>query len=83
MREQEKVYNSFAYIVSAMNRWYMSLPKYAKEMTRIYKGNDEFKSVSVSHRKFVNSLKQLDLNPREYLLKRYLLTLGLGNSAQM
>lgn len=70
VREQEKVYNSFSYIVSAMNRWYMSLPKYAKEMTRIYKGNEEFKSVSGSHRKFVNSLKHLDINPREYLFEK-------------
>ena len=38
IHEQEKVYNSFAYIVSAMGRWYMSLPKYAKEMTKSYKG---------------------------------------------
>ena len=70
VREQEKVYNSFAYIVSAMNRWYMSLPKYAKEMSRNYKGNGEFKSISGSHRKFVNSLKQLDINPREYLFEK-------------
>ena len=70
VREQEKAYNSFSYIVSAMNRWYMSLPKYAKEMTKQYKGKEEFKSISGSRRKFVNSLKQLDLNPREYLFEK-------------
>ena len=73
VHEQEKVYNSFAYIVSAMNRWYMSLPKYAKEMTKSYRGHmakDQFKTVSASHKKFVNSLKQLDINPRDYLFEK-------------
>ena len=74
--EQEKVYNSFAYIVSAMNRWYMSLPKYAKEMTKTYKGKEEFKTISGSHRKFVNSLKQLDINPREYLFEKVFVLFG-------
>lgn len=73
VHEQEKVYNSFAYIVSAMCRWYMSLPKYTKEMTKTYKGIDSkemFKSISGSRRKFVNSLKQLDINPRDYLFEK-------------
>lgn len=73
VHEQEKVYNSFAYIVSAMCRWYMSLPKYTKEMTKTYNGfdsKDMFKSISGSRRKFVNSLKQLDINPRDYLFEK-------------
>ena len=76
IHEQEKVYNSFAYIVSAMNRWYMSLPKFAKEMTKTYKGKEEFKTISASHRKFVNSLKQLDINPREYLFEKVFALFG-------
>ena len=73
VHEQEKVYNSFAYIVNAMSRWYMSLPKYTKEMTKVYKGNNaqnQFKNISSSHKKFVNSLKQLEINPREYLFEK-------------
>lgn len=76
IHEQEKIYNSFSYIVSAMNRWYMSLPKYAKEMSKTYKGSDEFKNISASHRKFVNSLKQLDINPREYLFEKVFALFG-------
>ena len=76
IHEQEKVYNSFSYIVSAMNRWYMSLPKYAKEMTKAYKGNEEFKNITMSRRKFVNSLKQLDINPREYLFEKVFAIFG-------
>lgn len=70
---QEKVYNSFAYIVNAMSRWYMSLPKYTKEMSKIYKGvgaQEQFKNISARHKKFVNSLKQLEINPREYLFEK-------------
>ncbi len=73
VHEQEKVYNSFAYVVSAMCRWYMSLPKYTKEMTKTYKGinsKEMFKNISISRRKFVNSLKQLDINPRDYLFEK-------------
>lgn len=76
VREQEKAYNSFSYIILAMNRWYMSLPKYAKEMVKAYKGNEEFRNISVSHRKFVNSLKQLDINPREYLFEKLFAIFG-------
>lgn len=76
VHDQEKIYNSFSYIVSAMNRWYMSLPKYAKEMSKTYKGNDEFKNISSSHRKFINSLKQLDINPREYLFEKVFALFG-------
>ena len=76
IHEQEKVYNSFAYIVSAMNRWYMSLPKYAKEMSKIYKGRGAFRAISTSHRKLVNSLKQLDINPREYLFEKVFAIFG-------
>ena len=68
--QQEKVYNNFAYILYAMNRWYMSLPKYTKEMTKIYVGNGEFKPVLSNHRRFVNSLRQLNINPREFLFEK-------------
>ena len=55
--EREKIYNGFSYILFAMNRWYMGLPKYAKEVP----------STDKSHSKFINSLKMVDENPREYL----------------
>jgi hypothetical protein len=52
-----------------MNRWYLSLPKYAKEMTTTYKVNGKAVKVDLAKRKFVNSLKQLDTNPREFLFE--------------
>ena len=73
--EHEKIYNGFAYIVSAMNRWYMALPKYAKELKEEYIGRSEKpKPLPRSHVKFVNSLKMPDENPHEYLFERLLST---------
>ena len=36
--EAEKLVNAYDYVVSAMKRWYMALPKYAKELKRSVKG---------------------------------------------
>ncbi|MDD4495438.1 MAG: hypothetical protein PHV32_14045, partial [Eubacteriales bacterium] len=81
IHEQEKAYNSFAYIVYAMNRWYMSLPKYAKEMSGIYLGvnaHEPYRKISKTHVQFIKSLKQLDnINPREYLFEKVFAVFGL------
>jgi len=67
--EREKAYNGFAFIQLAMNRWYMDLPKYARDLKEIYVGNGEkSKPLDKQIKSFINSLKQLDNNPREYLL---------------
>jgi len=39
-------------------------------MARTYAGHGTFKSLIGSHRKYVASLKQLDINPREYLFEK-------------
>jgi hypothetical protein len=68
IREREKLYNGFTYILYAMNRWYMALPKYAKEMKDEYQGQrKKAKPLAPSHVKFVNSLRMLDENPHDYL----------------
>ena len=79
--EKEKSYNSFSYVVLAMNRWYMALPKYAKEMNTIYcgiKSTETNKSVLKERKKFINSLKQVDNNPREYLFEKMFTFFGLS-----
>ena len=63
--DREKSYNSFAYIAYAMNRWYMSLPKCAKEMTVNYADGEKIPEQYV---KFARSLKQPNNNSREYLI---------------
>jgi hypothetical protein len=60
--EAEKCYNSFVYITFAIKRWYMSLPKYAKELQP---GSPSGKNKA----KFIASLRHTDLNPREYLFE--------------
>lgn len=71
--EKEKAYNSFSFIVLAMNRWFMSLPKYAKEMSNIYYGinsKEIKKPIPRERKKFITSLKQVDNNSREYLFEK-------------
>lgn len=63
--EREKNYNSFAYIAQAMNRWYMSLPKCAKEMKVYY---DSGKSLPRQYIKFADALKLPNNNSREFLI---------------
>ena len=68
--EREKAYNSFTYLLLAMNRWYLSLPKFAKETTLSYQANGAPEKINPARRKFINSLKQLDVNPREFLFEK-------------
>ena len=67
--EREKAYNSFTYLMLAMNRWYLSLPKYAKEMISKYRADGKAEKVDPAKRKFINSLKRFDGNPREFLFE--------------
>ena len=78
--QKEKAYNNFAYIFMAMNRWYMSLPKYAKEMKGIYRGtsnNESFKLLSKSKQRFIASLKQPNNNSRQYLFEKVFAIFGM------
>lgn len=76
--EREKAYNSFTYLLLAMNRWYLSLPKFAKEATLKYKPSGKTEKMDVGKRKFINSLKQLDNNPREFLFDKIFKMFGDG-----
>jgi len=70
--EKEKDYNTFAYIVFAMSRWYMSLPKYAKELKEVYGGKNDSKNdkAIAPHLKFLIGLKQPSINAREFLFEK-------------
>lgn len=66
--QKEKDYGTFTYIVSAMSRWYMSLPKYAKEMKKVYKGNKkDLIALPKEQVRFITSLKQGNINAHDYL----------------
>jgi hypothetical protein len=75
----EKSYNNFSYLLFAMNRWYISLPKYAKEMDRTYNGinaKTQQKQLSKTEKSFIGSLKQMSTNSFEYLFKKIFLIFG-------
>lgn len=62
--EKERSFNSFTYIANAMNRWYLSLPKCAREMTVNYSNGNPIRQERI---RFVNSLKQQTVNSRQFL----------------
>lgn len=71
---------NFNNIVDGMSRWYLSLPKYSKEMTEIYLGNGgdkQFKSISKNKKHFINALKQVDINPQEFLFTNIFKIFGM------
>lgn len=52
--EDEKLVNSYDYIVSAMKRWYLSLPKYSREL----KITPEGKKIDRKYQLFIRGLKK-------------------------
>lgn len=67
INESEKQYNSFTYIVNAMTRWYLSLPKCSRLMKKDYSKD---KKIEAKRLKFVNSLNSNITNPHDYLMKQ-------------
>jgi rubrerythrin len=78
--EKEKEYNTFNYVVRAMQRWFISLPKYAKEMKSEYTGGGKTEKLSPEKVRFINSLKVAEINAREYLFEKVFDILGYGNN---
>lgn len=71
--EAEKNISSYEFAYSAMKRWYLSLPKYAKET----KGNNE-ESISKISRNMLNQLKH-NYNSQEVLFDKLPKTFGYEN----
>lgn len=64
---KEKELGSYGYVVKAMQRWFISLPKYAKEAKAFYRGKGNYAQLTKAQTKFSNSLKATTINPYEYL----------------
>ena len=65
---KEKDFNTFTFVVSAMSRWYMDLPKYSKELKTIYCGMDRKpEKIPSAQAKFINSFRVSDINARDFL----------------
>lgn len=76
IRPAEKEYNSFQYIVRAMQRWYLQLPKYVKETKSIYIGNQINEAINKNNLKFLSSLKSPEINAKEYLFEKLFVIFG-------
>lgn len=63
--DKERAQNSFAYLASAIDRWYLALPKCAKDMLRRYSTD---KAVSKKHKGFFQLLKTPKTNARDFLM---------------
>ncbi|RGH67806.1 hypothetical protein [Ruminococcus sp. AM31-15AC] len=65
VEESERASNSFAFILNAINRWYLTLPKCSRDMQCYYSNGKKIpKTVSA----FPKSLKKPNINSRDYLL---------------
>ena len=73
----EKEYNNFEYIVHAIQRWYLQLPKYVKEIKHIYKGNGESAPADSSVIRLLNSLHTPEINARDFLFNKILWILDI------
>lgn len=73
--DDEKKANGYSYLINAMFRWYRSLPKYTKQMKKVYCGSadgSEKKSVLVQkeYSEFLNILKQGGFGANEILFEK-------------
>lgn len=59
--------NSYNSLAKAMQRWFISLPKYSRETKDYYEGDNKYTSISKSSLQFISSLKDFSLNPHELL----------------
>jgi len=64
--EKEKQYGTYSYITLAMNRWFLSLPKYVKDAKQLYT-NGTYQPIDKNKRSFLNLLKQSNLGAQELL----------------
>lgn len=76
IRPEEKEYNTFAYIVRAMQRWFMKLPLYAKGLKQIYHGFGKVSEMEVEKQRFISMLKNPEINAHEFLFQRLLSIFG-------
>lgn len=66
--EKEKQFNGFTYVFKAMQRWFLSMPKVSKNMTRRYDPQiQEFVDYSAEMTGLLQLLRQQDLGAQKFL----------------
>lgn len=72
----EKEYNNFTFIVTAMQRWYLRLPKYVKEIKNLYLGGAKTEPCDGMVIKFLTALRNPEINARDFLFNKLLWVFG-------
>lgn len=76
IKTAELQYSNFDYIVRAMQRWYLQLPKYSKEVKKYYDKFGVIHNIDKATMKFVNLIKGAELNARETLFDKVIKIYG-------
>lgn len=66
----DKSNGSFVYIVKAMRRWFLQLPKYAVVTKQVYSEDGEICPLDKASIRFRNALNSPELNAHEFLFER-------------
>lgn len=85
--DDEKKANGYSYLINAMLRWYRSLPKYTKQMKKVYCGGTvlaeaKFAAVQKEYSAFLNILRSGGFGANEILFEKLPFMFSNGQSAE-
>lgn len=85
--DDEKKANGYSYLINAMFRWYRSLPKYTKQMKKVYCGGSglaeiKFAAIQKEYSAFLNILRSGGFGANEILFEKLPFVFGNGQSAE-
>lgn len=70
VRKSEAEYSNFDYIVKAIQRWYLQLPKYSVQAKSVYDDNNQVYQLNRDTINFFNAFKVNEINARELLFEK-------------
>lgn len=85
--DDEKKANGYSYLINAMLRWYRSLPKYTKQMKKVYCGGSglaeiKFAAIQKEYSAFLNILRSGGFGANEILFEKLPFVFGNGQAAE-
>ena len=85
--DEEKKANGYSYLINAMLRWYRSLPKYTKQMKKVYCGGSglaeiKFAAIQKEYSAFLNILRSGGFGANEIFFEKLPFVFGNGQSAE-
>lgn len=85
--DDEKKANGYSYLINAMLRWYRSLPKYTKQMKKVYCGGSglaeiKFAAIQKEYSAFLNILRSGGFGANEILFEKLPFVFGNGQSTE-